>query len=58
MSEEEKEQKLNAILKLFSKEIEKILLTTLSQERTDWLMGDIDHIIFSHMTNDIENLFE
>lgn len=58
MTEDEREEKLKGILKLLSKEIEKILLETLSKEKTEWVMGDIDHVIFSHMANDINNMFE
>lgn len=40
-------------LSTLSKEIKIILLSELSKERADWLMGDIDHVIFSHTNNGI-----
>lgn len=55
---DEQEKKLDKVLDQLSKEVQKIILERLSQAQTDWLMGDVDHIIFSHLQNDIVNIFD
>lgn len=52
------EQRLERELEWFSKEINKVLIQELSQSRADWVMNDINHLIFSHLRNDIVSIIE
>lgn len=50
---EDIEIKIEQLLKKLSQEIEKNLLITLSKDKTKWIMDDIEHVIFSHLLNDL-----
>ncbi len=52
------DSKIDLLLKKLSEEIKSNLLISLSVERTEWLMNDINHLIFSHLLNDLVALHD
>lgn len=51
--DDKKEKEVTQILESLSHEVEKNILRYLSKDVTDWIMADIDHVIFAHAKNDL-----
>lgn len=58
MDDDKKEKAVTQILESVSQEVEKNLLKYLSKDVADWIMADIDHVIFSHAKNDLMRVME
>lgn len=58
MDDDKKEKAVTQILESVSQEVEKNLLKYLSKDVADWIMADIDHVIFDHAKNDLMRAME